>query len=283
MAILTARDGLKLSLHLTRPAGAETRRGRATVVIVHGLGEHCGRYAHVIERLRLWGFGVAAYDQRGHGLSEGARGALAASDDLLHDLALVIDRAQRDMPGPVVLLGHSMGGLVAARFAAELTLAPTARAAWARSLDALVLSSPALDPGLSLLQRALLSVMPKLAPNLAVANGLRPQWISKDPAVVAAYVADEKVHDRITPRLGRFILDAGREALALAPRWRVPTLLMWGGADRCVAPQGSARFADAADPQFMTAHLFSSLSHEIFNEPQQDEVFKVLERWLDRG
>lgn len=283
MATLTARDGLKLSLHLTRPAGAETRRGRATVVIVHGLGEHCGRYAHVIERLRLWGFNVAAYDQRGHGLSEGARGALAASDDLLHDCALVIDRVQRDLPGPVVLLGHSMGGLVAARFAAELTLAATQRAPWSRSLDALVLSSPALDPGLSLLQRLLLSFMPQLAPNLLVSNGLKPQWISKDAAVVAAYIADEKVHDRISPRLGRFILDAGREVLAMAPRWRVPTLLMWAGADRCVAPQGSVRFADAADPNFMSAHLFSGLSHELFNEPQQDEVFKVLERWLDRG
>ena len=283
MAILVADDGIKLSLHLSRPAGAATRRGRATVVIVHGLGEHCGRYAHVIERLRLWGFGVAAYDQRGHGHSEGARGALAADDDLLRDLAAVIDRSLRDMPGPLVLLGHSMGGVVAARFAAEGTLPPAQRAPWWRSLDALVLSSPAIEAHLSPLQRLMLGVLPRLAPNLPLASGLKPAWLSHDAAVVQAYQADERVHNRITPRLAQFIVEAGRDVLERAPRWRVPTLLMWAGADRCVAPRGSARFADAADPNFLTAHQFSSLYHEIFNEPQHDEVFKVLERWLDKG
>ena len=113
----------------------------------------------------------------------------------------------------------------------------------AHPVDALVLSSPALDPGMSIPQKLLLACLGRLAPKLAVSNGLKPEWISRDAAVVAAYLADPLVHERITPRLARFILDGGELVRHLAPLWRVPTLLLWAGADRCVAPRGSAAFA----------------------------------------
>ena len=87
----------------------------------------------------------------------------------------------------------------------------------------------------------LLSVLGPLAPQLAIGNGLKPAWISRDPAVVRAYVDDPLVHDRVTPQLVRFIVDAGELVRASAPRWDVPTLLMWAGADRCVAPCGQRR------------------------------------------
>jgi alpha-beta hydrolase superfamily lysophospholipase len=237
-------DGL--SLHITRWAPPTAPRG--TVVLVHGLGEHAGRYAHVAAALTAARWQVLAYDQRGHGQSAGPRGGIAASDSLLADLAVVLDATRTAHPGPLVLLGHSLGGLLAARFVAESLQASPAP--WSRPVDALVLSSPALDPGLNAVQKLLLAVVPALAPQLAVHNGLKPAWISRDPAVVQAYVNDPLVHDRITGRLARFIADAGLDVLAAAPRWTVPTLR--GAARqcavRCHGPRGRAERARMAGP-----------------------------------
>ena len=273
---LIASDGTRLHLR-EWPASAASPRGR--VLIVHGLGEHIGRYAPVAEFLIARGWAVAGYDQRGHGQSGGARGAMPEAFSLASDLAQVIDAVR--LPGlPLVLLGHSMGGLLAARFVAEeLESKP---AAWRRPVDALVLSSPALDPGMSAFQKALLALLGGLAPNLAVGNGLRPAWLSRDPAVVADYIADPLNHDRVTPRLVRFIVDGGALAVSKAPQWRTPTLLLWAGADRCVAPRGSAAFAAAAPRETVEAHEFPPLFHEIFNEPERAEVLARLADWLDR-
>ncbi len=270
---LAARDGL--TLHL-REWPLDDARG--TVLIVHGLGEHIGRYEHVAAQLLRCGRRVIGYDQRGHGVSVGARGRLHRSDDLLHDLARVIDAVRECHPGPLVLLGHSLGGLVAARMVSGGLEVP--QPAWHRRVDALVLSSPALDAGMSLAQKRLLAVMGPLAPSLAVGNGLKAEWLSHDAAVVKAYVDDPLVHDRITPRLARFIVDAGEAVLGHAARWRVPTLLLYAGADRCVASRGSAAFAAAPPRGIVVAHVFATMRHEIFNEPEQAEVFAALTGWL---
>ena len=269
---LHTTDGLKL--HLSHhPAGTAAH---GVVVLVHGLGEHLGRYAHLIAHLNGWGWHVLAYDQRGHGRSEGGRGQLATDHDLLDDLSHVIDAARTAHRGPLVLLGHSMGGLVVSRFAAD-TKAP-----WWRPVDGLVMSSPALDPGMNGAQKLLLALLGPIAPSLSVGNGLKPAWISRDPAVVAAYVADPLVHDRVTPRLVRFIVDGGEWVRARAAAWTVPTLLLYAGSDRCVAPAGSRAFAAAAPPQAVTAQEFAPLFHEIFNEPERAEVFAALQAGLRR-
>jgi alpha-beta hydrolase superfamily lysophospholipase len=271
--LLTTRDGLRLQWRDWPRADA-----RGTVLIVHGLGEHIGRYAQVAEQLGAWGWRVTGYDHRGHGASEGPRGRLHQGDDLLHDLALVIDAVRQRHPGPLVLLGHSMGGAVAARFVAEgLSRQP---ASWFRAVDALVLSSPALDPGMSAVQKLLLTVLGSIAPDLLLGNGLNPAWVSRDPAVVQAYIADPLVHDRVSARLVRFIVDAGVLARQRAAQWQLPTLLMWAGADRCVAPSGSAAFAAAAPPDVVASRTFAPLFHEIFNEPERADVLAVLGAWL---
>jgi alpha-beta hydrolase superfamily lysophospholipase len=237
----------------------------------------------VAAHLNAWGWSALGYDQRGHGRSEGPRGRLNADDNLLQDLGLIIDTLRAARPGPLVLLGHSMGGLVAARFVAGTGMGEP----WSRPVDALVLSSPALDPGMSAWQKLLLAVLGRLAPNLAVNNGLRPQWISKDEQVVRGYMADPLVHDRITPRLANFIVQGGRSVRERAASWAVPTLLLYAGSDRCVAPAGSAGFAAAAPQSLVAVHEFRPLFHEIFNEPEQADVFAVLREWLaglaDRG
>lgn len=276
MSTLTTADGLKLHV---REWPGENARG--TVLIVHGLGEHIGRYEHVAAHLRRGGRHVVGYDQRGHGASEGPRGRVHRPDDLLRDLALVIDAVRVRQRGPLVLLGHSMGGLVAARLvAAGLEAKPPK---WHRDVDALVLSSPALDAGLGGAQKLLLALLGRIAPNFAVGNGLKPDWVSRDPAVVTAYVDDPLVHDRVSPKLVRFIVDGGEFVRAHAAQWRVPTLLLYAGSDRCVAPAGSAAFARAAPADVVTAQAFPALYHEIFNEPEQAEVFAVLAHWLSHA
>jgi alpha-beta hydrolase superfamily lysophospholipase len=134
---------------------------------------------------------------------------------------------------------------------------------------------------MTFMQRLLLAVAGRLAPHLAVGNGLQPAWISRDPAVVAAYAADPFMHDRITPALARFTLDSGSLVRGLAPRWTTPTLLLWAGADRCVRAAGSAEFAAGAPGGIVEARVFEGLAHEIFNEPERAEVLSALQRWLE--
>ncbi|KRH99613.1 alpha/beta hydrolase [Curvibacter sp. PAE-UM] len=247
---------------------------RGVVLLVHGLGEHAGRYDELARRLNSWGFAVRGYDQYGHGESGGVRGGLPSDNRLVEDLADVLSSTRKRMDAglPLILLGHSMGGLVAARLVA-LGLA---------RVDGLVLSSPAFDPGLNAIQQLLLAVLPSIAPNLRVRNGLDPTWISHDPKVVQAYRHDKLIHDRISGRLARFIADGGAATLGAAPLWQVPTLLLYAGADKLVSPRGSAAFAQAAPARVVTAHCFEGLYHEIFNELEREPVYARLQQWLDR-
>ncbi len=269
---LTARDGTNL---VVMDWPLEKGPVRGVVLIVHGLGEHAWRYDHVALRLNEWGFAVRGYDQYGHGESMGQRGALPSSDRLLLDLVEVVDesRARMHAKTPLIVLGHSMGGLVAARFV-SLGLRP---------IDALVLSSPALDPGLNLFQKLLLAILPQIAPNLRVGNGLDPHYLSHDPAVVERYQKDPLVHDRISARLALFIAQNGPATIASAPSWKLPTLLMYAGEDKLVNPAGSRTFAAAAPPDVVSSTCFESLYHEIFNEPEPGSaaVFARLKEWLD--
>ena len=252
---------------------AKGRKLRGVVVIVHGLGEHAGRYDHVAQRLNSWGFGVRGLDQYGHGESGGARGGLPTSSRLLDDLADIVDstRIRNDNGVPLILLGHSMGGLVTGRFV-SLGMRP---------VDGLIMSSPALTPGLTSVQKFMMDVVPRFAPNLRVGNGLDASFISHDPAVVAAYKSDKLVHDRVSGRLAKFIVDAGPLTLARANQWKVPTLLMWAGEDKLVNPAGSRAFATVAPKAVVTSRCFESMYHEIFNELDAGPVFDELKKWLD--
>lgn len=267
---LTANDGDNIAV-LDWPL-AHKARSRGTVVIVHGLGEHAARYHVLAGWLNTQGFAVRALDQYGHGESDGARGGLPSDDRLLQDLTdLVDDTRWRMTPAePLILLGHSMGGLVAAHFVSKSM----------RRVDGLVLSSPLLDPSLSVVQKFLVATLPKIAPDFRVGNGLKQKYICHDPAVVTAYRNDPLVHDRISARLAALLVSAGAECIAGAPDWRVPTLLMYAGDDRLVNPGGSRAFATAAHRQMVQAHCFEHMYHEIFNEPDRDKVLAVLQTWL---
>jgi alpha-beta hydrolase superfamily lysophospholipase len=269
---LSTPDGETLVLRRL-PASSAHGKARAVIVVVHGLGEHAGRYHALAECLHEWGFAVWAHDHHGHGESSGARGGLPSELRLVDDLALVIDDARRLNPGvPLVVLGHSLGGLVAASLVARNV----------RPVEGLVLSSPGLDPGLSGVQKALLAVLPRIAPNLRVGNGLDDNYLSHDPAVVQAYRDDPLTHDRIGSRLARFLASEGATVQQRAARWPVPTLLLYAGDDHLVRPDASRAFAAAAAPSGrVEAHGFDTLYHEIFNELDAEPVFTALQRWLD--
>lgn len=273
LATFTASDGDNIALQDWPLPDDALQRG--TVLIVHGLGEHAGRYDGVARRLNRWGFAVRGYDHYGHGDSGGERGALPTESRLVDDLGDIVESTRQRMDAglPLIVLGHSMGGLVAACLAALGQV----------RIDGLVLSSPALDAGFSTVQKVLIATLPRVAPNMIVANGIDPGHISRDPAVVAAYRADPRVHDRISARLARFIADAGPSVIAHAAQWSVPTLLMFAGKDKLVSPAGSRAFAEAAPPRVVTTHCFDRAFHEIFNEPGQDKesVFRVLRNWLE--
>jgi alpha-beta hydrolase superfamily lysophospholipase len=271
LSTFTASDGNNIALQ-DWPL-PERRALRGVVVLVHGLGEHAGRYNRLALRLNLWGFAVRGYDQYGHGESDGPRGALTAPARLIDDLADVIESTRMRMePGqPLIVLGHSLGGLVAACLVALRDV----------RVEGLVLSSPALDAGLNAFQKLLVATLPRYVPNLTLGNGLDPEFLSHDRVVVAAYKSDPAVHDRISARLARFISAGGPLVLARAAQWKVPTLLMYAGADKLVNPRGSRAFAAAAPQQVVTGRCFHGLYHEIFNELDAQPVFDLFRRWLD--
>lgn len=273
MQFTSSRDGVKLfrrSWLVDQPLG--------TVVLVHGIAEHTGRYQHVAAQLNRWGWSVESYDQRGHGQSEGQRGGLTQQDDLVRDLGVVVHDIRRQVSGPLVLLGHSMGGLVVGRYAAFLTALSTSPSLSA--VDGVVMVSPALDVPTTLFQRCLMATVGRLFPDITVSTGFDPVAICNDPAVVAAYRADPLVHDRISSRLGRFFVDAGPATLACAPRWTIPTLVLYAGADAIVNPRGSAQFVEQAPRALVRGQVFPTLAHEILNAPEQADVFAALKPWL---
>jgi alpha-beta hydrolase superfamily lysophospholipase len=254
---------------------------RAMVLLVHGLGEHAWRYRRLAATLNAAGFAVRSYDQRGHGESSGARGCVPCTDALVKDLAEVVDetrdRLDKHQPLPLIVLGHSMGGLVSALWVAR------SQQDLSRELlpvQALVLSSPALQTDLNLWQRGVLATLPRWLPDITFSNGLDVNGLSHEPDVVAAYREDPLVHDRLSPRLGQFLANGGAEVQAHALQWRVPTLLMYAGSDLLVNPQGSRRFAQRTPVGVVDAVHLEDFFHEIFNDTHRLEAVEHLLNWL---
>ncbi|MEB0140795.1 MULTISPECIES: alpha/beta hydrolase [unclassified Undibacterium] len=241
------------------------------VVIMHGLGEHCGRYAHVARFFNALGFTVRTYDMRGHGKSSGSSGNVPDDEAMLRDAELVIKDFSVDLACAPILFGHSMGGLFAARFA----LAETA------PLRALILSSPALALHMSGVQRGLLRIASLLCPSLGLANGLNTRYLSHDAEVIYAYRNDPLVHPRISARLLNAMISAIAYTQQKAATLHLPTLLLAAVDDHLVDPEGSRRFAAAAGNAYLSTHFYAGFYHEIFNELDPTPVFDDLRTWLE--
>lgn len=270
-AWLDMPDGQPLRLH-----DWPLPQARGGVLIVHGLGEHAGRYDRLARWFNTHGYAVRAYDQRGHGQSPGPRGVLKHPDDLLADLSVVHADYARTLGAAPLLLGHSMGGLVALRAVLDERITP----------KGLVLSSPALRSHASKGLQRLAAVLAHLLPNLPLRNGLDLERLSHDAQVIAAYRDDPLCHDRVSPRLADFIFHAGASCIADAGRLEVPTLLLVAGDDALVDAAGSRDFSTAAArTKQLTTRYFASLYHELFNEaePGRGQVLRQLQDWLPSG
>lgn len=245
---------------------------RGVVVIVHGAGEHSGRYDHVGARLVSEGFAVYALDHRGHGRSDGPRALIDRLAHAVADIDRLVSLAVDAHPdAPVFMLGHSMGGLLAVQYALDHQ----------PRLAGLVLSGAlvALDAA-SAPVRLAGQVLSVLAPRLGVI-AVDSSLISRDPQVVAAYRADPLVHHgKLPARTVAELVRYGSEFPELVGRITVPALVMWGTEDRLCPPHGSQMLVQRLGADDVTARPYDGLYHEILNEPEQAQVLDDLCEWL---
>jgi alpha-beta hydrolase superfamily lysophospholipase len=272
---IKTQDGVELFIRDWSLAPGVARRG--TALIIHGLGEHCGRYAHVAAALNAIGISVRGYDHRGFGQSGGPRAVLPARNAYLDDAKLVFNSLADDArragdTAPPFLIGHSMGGAISAR---------AATGGWVQPRG-LVLSSPALKLPLSARDRLFVGILNVFAPNWVRPHGIPLQFISRDPQVFLDVKADPHCHDLTTARLVAFLLDAGERSRGDAGKLDVPTLLLVSGYDRLVDPDGAREFAAAMAPDRCTIKIYPELFHEIFNErePDRSAVLADLSDWI---
>jgi alpha-beta hydrolase superfamily lysophospholipase len=270
---IVAAGGVRLFLRNWSVATGRVTKGSA--LLVHGLGEHGGRYGHVAHALNELGIEVWAHDHRGFGRSEGKRARIPERDALLADTKLVFETCwERSGGAPPILLGHSMGGAIAARAVTGGLIAPRA----------LVLSSPGLKSHINGFMRSLAAAMEAVLPNLALPHGLPLHKITHDAEVLANAATDTLNHALISPRLTNFILDAGEAAIRDAGKLAVPTLIQAAGDDKLVDADGAREFALAAMPGLCTLKVYEGLWHEIYNEREHDRaaVLADLKDWLSR-
>lgn len=264
---LATQDGLGLHLACWEPEGIP----RAVVYLLHGLGEHTGRYTHVADALNRAGIACRGIDLRGHGQSQGPRGHAPSLERLLDDVSLMIQ--QTGQVEPRFVYGHSLGATLALAFGRlrpEGLSGVVATGAWLR-----LRFTP---PRYKLI---LARVLPRFAPGLTLASGLNVQALSRDKSVVDAYVRDPLVHDRITAQLGAIMLTLADELLADPASFHLPLLMMHGEEDGLTDPAATRAFFEAAGSLDKSLKLWAGCFHEIHNEPEQSEVIGQIVSWLE--
>jgi alpha-beta hydrolase superfamily lysophospholipase len=252
---------------------------RAWVVVVHGAGEHGGRYAELAATLGRRGFGVVAHDHRGHGLSGGRRGDVLCFSDYADDLACVLASLRDGYPStPLFLLGHSMGGVVAVQL---LLRAPVGLA-----VTGLLLSSPGFVPVVPIApwKRIVAHVLVRAWPSLSLPTGIAAEQLSRDAVVVKAFKEDPLTYSKVSLRWYRGFTQACRECLTQAQRVSVPLYAFHGADDTVTAVSGTEQFVRAAESADKTLRVWPGLLHETLNErePERSHVIEELVEWLEQ-
>jgi len=265
-------DGLDLFARGWLPKDAP----KAAIALIHGHGEHSGRYAHVGEALVEKGFALLGLDLRGHGKSGGPRGHTPSFQAFMSDIDLFLEELAGRFPGvPQFLYGHSMGAVLVLKY----SLRRKTRLAGLISTAAAFHTSVEEQKVKVLMARVLGTLMPAMA----IASGLDPKTLSRDPAVVEAYISDPLVHNRITLGFGKTMLTAVPWIFNHASELQLPLLIMHGTKDMLGYPRGSQEFASLAPKDKVTLKMWDGFYHEIHNEPQKAEVFKVITDWLEEN
>ncbi len=265
---LQTDDGLSLYAHSWLPSGGLN----GVVALIHGIGEHVNRYAHLAAALNQAGFALYGYDQRGHGKSPGKRGHVPTYDALLDDVGLFCNEIGHRHPDvPLFLYGHSMGGNIVLNYVMKRNPALAGVVASAPSLR-LAFEPPALKVALG-------RMMNHIWPAFTQPSGLDTKALSRDMQVVRRYEADPLVHDKVSARLFVGFFEAGFWALDHAAEISLPLLILHGSEDALTSAEASRQFA-ASVGENCTLKIWEGLYHEIHNEPEQDQVFALTIEWL---
>ncbi len=263
------KDGLALFARDWRPDGTV----KAVIGLVHGIGEHSGRYELLALALNQAGYAVVVFDLRGHGRSGGRRGHSPSYEALMGDVDHLVQAAASRYPeAPLFLYGHSLGGNLVLnyllrrqpRLAGAIVTGPMLRTAvptsWWKMLVGRILSH--------------------VWPSFTLSNGLKAEDLSRDDQVVSEYKSDPLVHDRLSARLGIDVYDSGLWALEHADSPSTPLLLMHGAADRITSVEASREFAARAG-DLCTLVIWPDAVHEIHKAPDKEKIFAGALNWLD--
>jgi alpha-beta hydrolase superfamily lysophospholipase len=264
---IDSADGTRLAYRSWPAAGS-----KITFAVVHGLGEHSGRYERFARGMARHGMATYAVDLRGHGESAGQRGHVDSWSQWVDDASAFVTQVESQTTGEVVPVGHSFGGAV---------MLSTVRSGKVKHARRFVLSSPALKlkAKVPAWKTSLGKVMANVAPRLAMENEVDAGTVSRIPEVVAAYRADPLVHGKISSRLFMEWQRAARENIEHAGDIRIPFLILAGTADRLIDFEGSRRLHERA-PAMSELRLLEGRYHEPFNDLGDEEVFALIAEWL---
>lgn len=268
-------DKLKIFYQKWMPASEETKR---ILVIQHGIGEHSNRYENIIKKLANTNTGVYALDARGHGRSEGKRGHVNQFQEFVDDLSQLIDIAINENPNtPVHLLGHSMGGLIASKFALEPTLQ--------KKLSSLILSGSAFEIPTSIdmeIKKVAGEFVSFVLPALTLPSGLDSNLISHDKEVVRDYNNDPMVHGMISTQLATNMFKLGPSILKKADILRLPVFVLHGGDDRITSPRGSEKLFEKVSSEDKQLKIYDGAYHESMNETddKKEIVLNDIKEWI---
>jgi len=273
---LKTHDGIELywrSWQADSPTGV--------IVLVHGLADHSGRFEEIGQFLASGGWTVYACDLRGHGLSsdghQAGRVHVDHFSDYANDLSAMISLAKQHHPDlPVIILGHSMGGLISLTYALNHP----------QELDGVVLSSPTLGAHADAQPPAVLNLLVRMLvhikPRLLFPSDLNTDSISRDADVVRAYIDDPLVSEKVSARWYVEITKAIDDIQGRAAELKIPTLLMQSGDDRLVDPQAASNWAKEAPKDLLKLVVWDGFFHEMFNEPEKEKVYACVLEWLNR-
>jgi alpha-beta hydrolase superfamily lysophospholipase len=261
----TSRTGVQLATREWFPDG----KPKAAILIVHGLAEHSGRYEHVAEQLTARGFEVHAYDQRGHGESEGDRTHIDDWGVFLDDVEDRLSAMAFEVNAPVALYGHSIGGLVALDYC--LTRSEVLP-------ELLVLSGPAIRATIAKWKQILAPILATVMPRARLPLDLEGHQLSRDPEVGRAYFDDPLVETRATAKFGAEALKAQRRVGERMDSLSIPTLVIAGGNDEIIPPHSSHSLGEVPG---VDRKLYPTLRHELHNEPEGPEVVSDIADWLE--
>jgi alpha-beta hydrolase superfamily lysophospholipase len=263
-------DGLELYCQSWLPNDAP----KASLIIVHGLGEHSGRYRHLVDALVSNGYSVHAFDHRGHGRSPGQRGFVRHFSEFRRDINSFIRHLDRrkQLDRPLFLMGHSLGGLIVLDAVSQ----------GLSGIDGIIVSAPALDAGaISPFLIAASKVLSRVWPTLSVKTGLDVSGISRDPDVLAARSNDPLVHGLGTPRLATESTNTMLACFENVDQIQVPVLMIHGTSDRITSPQNSRRFFDDITHTDKTYIAYDGGYHESHNDRHHLQVTADIVQWLD--